>query len=176
MRVLGGSRKSKVVTVVVLIGLAVSAVVVLGRFPDRITQPIKFNHQKHVEGMGLGCGDCHLYFKTEAFSGIPNIEVCQDCHSEDVSESPEAKKVKGYVERKEQIPWVQMYDVRPHVRFSHRLHIAKNVDCGECHGETGKSSSPTRYRDFSQYEKTMRFCIGCHETRGASTDCNTCHK
>lgn len=142
----------------------------------RISQPVAFNHYKHHVENGLPCNYCHRSYESQAFAGIPNIEVCGDCHAEDISENPEAKKVMGYVARGEPIPWVQMYRVRDHVRFSHRLHTFREVECGECHGATGTSKVPTRYRNFGRFRKTMRFCMNCHEERGASNDCNACHK
>lgn len=171
--------KRAFLTILIIAGgaaLLAVALVANARRPVHIKQPVEFNHRKHVVDNGLTCDFCHESFKTQTYAGIPNIEICQNCHTQDVSDSPEAGKVKGYVERGEQIPWVQMYRVRDHVRFSHRLHVAKEVKCEECHGETGTSPVPMRYRDFGSIDKTMDFCIDCHEKRGASVDCNACHK
>ena len=170
-------QKTKVIILVSVVVMAAGSLLLIFTLsPDPIRQPVKFNHKKHVQEVGLTCDFCHEFYKTETFAGIPNIEICQNCHTEDVSDSPEAKKVKGYVERGQQIPWVQMYHVRNHVRFSHRLHVAKEIACEECHGQTGAGSTPLRYRNFSDFDKTMGFCIACHKKRGASVDCNACHK
>lgn len=168
--------KTKIVLAGAIVVIIALIVLFAAQRPTHVRQPIEFNHKKHVQDNGLACDFCHEFYKTQTFAGIPNIEICQNCHTEDVSNSPEAKKVKGYVERGEHIPWVQMYKVRDHVRFSHRLHVAKEVKCEECHGQTGESTSPMRYRNFAKIDKTMDFCIECHEKRGASTDCNACHK
>ena len=41
-----------------------------------VQQPIVFNHRKHVKELDLACSSCHLTVEKEAFSGLPDAEVC----------------------------------------------------------------------------------------------------
>jgi len=137
-----------------------------------VDQPVRFNHIHHKEVAKLNCTFCHRYVERNRVAGIPNIELCQACHSSDaISKRPEAMKVVGYVKNAKTIPWERMYQLPPFVVFPHWIHIQKGIDCSVCHGVTGTSDRPVKMvdRDF------MAWCLDCHEKRGASADCYACH-
>jgi hypothetical protein len=135
-------------------------------------QPIRFNHIHHKEVAKLNCTFCHRYVENYRAAGIPNIELCQACHSSDaISKRPEAIKVVGYVKSAKKIPWQRMYELPLHVVFPHWIHIRNNIDCSICHGVTGTSDRPTKMVDRNY----MQWCVDCHKKRGASIDCYTCH-
>lgn len=137
-----------------------------------IDQPVRFNHIHHKEVAKLNCSFCHRYVERERVAGLPNIEICQACHSSDaMSKRPEALKVVKYVQERKRIPWQRMYELPPFVVFPHWIHIQSKVDCSICHGLTGVSDRPVKMVDRDY----MEWCIACHEKRGASTDCYTCH-
>ena len=139
-----------------------------------VDQPILFNHIHHKEVAHLNCTFCHRYVENHRAAGIPNIELCQACHSSDaISKRPEALKVVEYVKSGKKIPWQRMYRLPKHVVFPHWIHIQNNVDCSTCHGLTGTSERPVKMRD--SYRNYMEWCMDCHERRGASIDCYTCH-
>ena len=137
-----------------------------------VDQPVRFNHFHHTEAVKLNCTFCHRYVERNRVAGIPNIELCQACHSSDaMSKRPEALKVVGYVKNAKTIPWNRMYQLPPFVVFPHWIHVRGGIDCSTCHGLTGISHSPVKMVDRIY----MEWCIACHEKRGASTDCYTCH-
>jgi hypothetical protein len=137
-----------------------------------VDQPIRFNHIHHKEVAKLNCTFCHRYAERNRVAGIPNIELCQACHSTDaISKRPEAMKVVGYVKNGKPIPWVRMYQLPPFVVFPHWIHIQTGVNCSTCHGLTGVSDTPVKMVDRIY----MDWCIACHQKRGASVDCYTCH-
>lgn len=137
-----------------------------------VDQPVRFNHIHHKEVAKLNCTFCHRYVEKNRVAGIPNIEVCQVCHSTDaVSKRPEALKVVGYVKNKKTIPWERMYQLPPFVVFPHWVHIQNGVDCTTCHGVTGLTDRPTKMID----RNFMAWCLDCHQKRGASVDCYACH-
>ena len=135
-------------------------------------QPLAFNHKAHKEA-GIECGTCHEYFENATYAGIPSTETCTLCHDGE-SESPELQRLAGYVSAGEEVPWKRLYGVPSHVFYSHRRHVVSGkLACAECHGAIGELAQPPRYALVNQ---TMQWCIGCHEERGASTDCIHCHR
>ena len=63
----------------------------------------------------------------------------------------------------------------PRLRFNHRVHIARNIGCAQCHGAVQRVDQAGR-----DHLPTMRTCLRCHNlpdsSRGdAKADCDTCH-
>ena len=139
---------------------------------ESVDQPVRFNHIHHREVAKLNCSFCHRFASEYRAAGIPNIEICRACHSSDaISKRPEALKVVEYVKANKRIPWNRMYELPKFVVFPHWIHIENNIDCSTCHGLTGVSDTPLRMVDRDY----MEWCVDCHQRRGASTDCYTCH-
>lgn len=138
------------------------------------SQPILYNHKKHIEEAGLTCFDCHLRVGIGEKASIPNIEVCQNCHKEPMTNSKEEAKLVLYINKKENIPWVQVHQLPDYVYFSHRRHVAMGkIACQECHGNVAGMTLP-----FSRaaVDLKMEFCTQCHEKNRVNTDCATCHR
>lgn len=138
-----------------------------------ITQPIEFNHKVHT-GMGLQCNFCHQSVETSAYATRPQTELCMTCHQAPVSANPEAEKVKAYGEAGRRIPWQPIFQVPTHVYFSHRRHVVTaEIECTVCHGDMGSTEVPMAR---PAVDLSMDFCLECHVRRGASEDCNACHR
>jgi len=159
-----------------LIGLAIGLVLLfvlvsLG-LGDRSQQPISFNHKKHL-GQGLECASCHKYFKTQNFSGIPDITTCLECHKEPVTKSPEEEKIRQFEKKGEGIPWKRIYRQPDHVFFSHRRHVVLGkMQCETCHGNIAESEKPP---SKPWVKMTMRWCMDCHTKQKVTNDCLACH-
>ncbi len=135
---------------------------------EDIRQPIKFSHKIHANDNQIDCQYCHIYARRSFSSGVPPVAICIGCHKMVGSNLKEVKKVLGYWERKEPIPWVKIHDVPDYVRYPHYKHInAKNekyengVPCKKCHGpietmDVVKKTVP----NFGQ----MGWCLKCHLT------------
>jgi hypothetical protein len=137
-----------------------------------VDQSILFNHIHHKEVAHLNCTFCHRYVERYRVAGVPNIELCQACHSSDaISKRPEALKVVEYVKAGREIPWQRMYELPSFVVFPHWIHIQSGVDCSICHGLTGLKDRPVKMVDRNY----MEWCMDCHKKRGADIDCYTCH-
>jgi len=137
-----------------------------------VDQSILFNHIHHKEVAHLNCTFCHRYVERYRVAGVPNIELCQACHSNDaISKRPEALKVVEYVKAGREIPWQRMYELPSFVVFPHWIHIQSGVDCSICHGLTGLKDRPVKMVDRNY----MEWCMDCHKKRGADIDCYTCH-
>ena len=142
---------------------------------NKIVQPIQYNHQVHIETVELTCIDCHVNVEKMQKATIPNIEVCQDCHSDEpVSESPEEKKLLQYISEDNQIPWKQIYSVPDHVYFSHQRHVTiGELECSLCHGDVENMTKPASY---PVWIPTMDNCIDCHKEHKVNYDCLACHR
>src|SRR4030042_5363163 len=139
---------------------------------ESVDQPIRYNHIHHKEVAKLNCNFCHRYVEEYRVAGIPNIELCRACHSTDaISRRPEALKVVEYVKAGKEIPWQRMYELPSFVAFPHWIHIQSGVDCSICHGLTGVKERPVKMVDRNYMEGG----VDCHEKRGPSVDCYTCH-
>lgn len=134
-------------------------------------QPIAYSHYLHLEKVGLECADCHQYADMSPRAGIPDMQLCAECHESVAADRPEVKKLMEYWNNKEPIPWVKVHNLDWHVRFTHKRHIKAGVDCAVCHGDMRGTDTARKVRSFD-----MGFCVNCHRENKAPTDCLVCHK
>lgn len=154
--------------------IAVVSLLFISFTGSTIDQPIKYNHSKHVEEIGLECIQCHQHYETDSAAGLPVLEDCTECHSELLGESEEEKKLLQFVDENLEVPWNRVFQLPRHVFFSHRRHIVLGqLECNICHGDMEKLTEPPQKSDN---EVTMDFCIECHEDTGVSIDCMNCHR
>ena len=133
-------------------------------------QPLPFSHKQHISN-GLDCKDCHAMPDAGEHATFPATTKCMACHVAIKKDSPAIQKLADFHKRGEEIPWKRVYRVPDYVSFSHRVHVINaKATCETCHG-------PVRERDVMQKEKdiSMAACSDCHQTAGASTECNFCH-
>lgn len=133
-------------------------------------QPIAFPHTIHAGQLGLACTFCHANAERSPSATVPPLSTCMTCHETIALDRPEVQKLRGYVERKEPVLWRRVHSLPPFIHFTHKRHLKAGVDCAVCHGGIATMARVTRVRPL-----TMGWCITCHRTRGASTDCATCH-
>ena len=139
---------------------------------SKADQPISFNHKKHLE-QGLGCDACHRFFKTQTFSGMPDLNTCLECHKELVTKSPEEEKIRQFQQKGKGISWKRIYEQPDHVFFSHRRHVVLGkLSCQTCHGEIGQSEKPLTK---PWVKMTMTWCMDCHTKSKVTNDCLACH-
>ncbi len=169
------------------------------------SQPLNFSHATHgpESDAGLECEECHFFYEDGAFSGIPGIKNCMECHEDPESplgESPEEVKLfTDYIEPGREIPWL-IYSRQPDcVYFPHIAHVnMAEIECNVCHGDFSTRKSPpvykvnrlTRYsidiwgRNIAGYKKNtwdgmkMADCAKCHTQKGKEDNnaCFVCHK
>ena len=136
-------------------------------------QPIAFPHVTMVQA-GIPCLFCHADAMQSPVAGIPSVEKCMGCHKTIATNSPEIKKVAGYWERQEPIPWVRVNQLPRFVYFSHRVHVAAGFNCERCHGDVGHMTV-----DHPVVNMTMGWCLSCHEQQPNAQqlqDCVVCHQ
>ncbi len=123
---------------------------------------------------GLECDTCHRYYKTETFSGMPDIAVCLECHKEPVTQSPEEEKIRQFAKKGEAdsleanlpaslimssilidaMSFLERWSVRP---------VTETI---------GQSEKPPT-TPFVQM--TMGWCMNCHAKKKVTNDCLACH-
>jgi hypothetical protein len=152
---------------------------------ERRDQPVPFSHKHHAGAYGIDCLYCHSGTDRSRAAGVPSVELCMGCHAafpQEYDELEGIRALKGYWDRKETIPWVQIHRLPEHVKFRHQRHVAMGVACQTCHGpvqdlEKLSLVPDTKWWQYGLPTKKleMGWCIMCHRQMGASQDCLTCH-
>lgn len=140
---------------------------------SRPQPPLSFNHEKHV-ALNMDCQSCHPYVRQAAVAGVISVRQCYLCHSKDTAHA-EVSFVLDLVRRKEEARWERVYNVPDGVIFSHRRHVVMGkIECKTCHGEVSAMAKLIS----NPVAKTLRMdgCLSCHERKGVTIDCISCHK
>jgi len=149
-------------------------------------QPIPFSHAHHSGRFQLDCLYCHSGSDRLAIAGMPSVETCMACHQQF---PPEYNSLEGirilnqYWEDQLPIPWVQVHRLPEHVQFAHNRHMAAAaVTCQSCHGLVEAMDKLLLVADTQWWhyglptqKLQMGWCVMCHRTNNASTDCLLCH-
>ena len=154
--------------------------------PQQLT--IRFNHKLHL-AQGATCKTCHAGAVTSTSVQdhlIPKGTTCDSCH---LSNHTDLTKVApgndalgkcafchiGYKESDGNAV-ARLVVPRANMVFNHQKHLARNIQCGQCHGAVDQVEMATR----DQLPR-MRGCFTCHQmpdaaSRGdAKSECTTCH-
>ena len=103
---------------------------------------------------------------------MPSTELCMRCHRVVIPHHPQIQKLHGYWERREAVPWQRVNCLPGFVIFDHRAHtVIGKTECDTCHGDVRQMD---RLRQTAPL--TMGWCLDCHRSKGADTDCWTCHR
>ncbi len=135
-----------------------------------VGQPVPFSHKQHAEAAHLKCEDCHKATPAGEVISIPTGSSCMTCHQQVAKDSSSIKDLKAYVDAKEPVPWVRVYEIPSFVEFSHKTHIDAGTTCATCHGPVATRERLSRETDLS-----MGGCIACHRQKAANIGCKTCH-
>ncbi len=203
-----GSVKSKQGWIFFFTGLILALVVGWIVFPallySKKNQPVYFSHASHgPSGVGMDCRECHFFYKDGAFSGIPGVDKCMECHEDPefpFTESIEEKRLfEEYIVPGNEIPWL-VYSRQPDcVYFPHIAHVKNgNLKCKDCHGDFAERKEAPVYkvnritgysidiwgRNIAGVSKhtwdrmKMDDCAECHSQKGKENNnaCFVCHK
>jgi cytochrome c551/c552 len=144
-------------------------------------QPIKFSHRIHAGDNGIDCQYCHSSAKDGKTSGIPSINVCNNCHSF-ISEVAEDTRIGNYgkkeldsvlkvvreehIAKKKPIAWVRIHKLPDFVYYNHSQHVSvQGLACQTCHGEVEKMDEVYQAKPL-----TMKWCVDCHRTTDVKMD------
>ncbi len=158
-------------------------------------QPINFPHNVHAGQYKIDCQYCHADARRSSFAGIPSVTRCMGCHKITAADRPEIRKLAGYAQRGEPIPWVWVYKVPEFVYFPHKPHIRAEIKCQQCHGKVEEMTTvaaqtgPRITNDLLHLlgmraappPLSMGWCIECHRQQNltkktkAPLECVACH-
>ncbi|HVS15160.1 MAG TPA: cytochrome c3 family protein [Thermoanaerobaculia bacterium] len=154
------------VTLILLLSFAVAAgaaLWMLDRSPfhtrqgQYVTQPVKFSHDHHTEGLGIDCRYCHTSVEESSFAGIPPTATCMNCHSQVWANTEMLAPVRDSWQSGQPLQWTRVNDLPDYVYFDHSIHLAKGMGCRTCHGPVDQM--PLMYQEASLQ---MRWCLECH--------------
>ncbi len=155
-------------------------------------QPIAYSHATHAGKLKIDCLYCHYGAARSDAAGVPPLSVCMNCHnavrrvagaSEPSAEI--ARFVAIWETRASSAPlnvaWTRVHDLPDFVHFPHRVHVANNIRCQECHGPI---QDMVRVRQASSL--SMGWCVNCHRQPKSAApshwkrtvgplDCAACH-
>lgn len=142
-------------------------------------QPINFSHVAHQDN---DCESCHTFRPDGSYTGIPRIDKCKECH-ESAQGNTESERilVEDYVAKDKEISW-KVYAWQPdNVYFSHAPHKGQGLECVTCHRDVNKEEKVPVFREnritgYSISTMGMTECEKCHAQKGASNNCEICHK
>jgi len=163
------------VLVVIIIGIVAGCLTLVYILPLDLRersplQPIDFSHKQHAGTNAIPCLFCHRSVTRSPLAGIPAVSECRACHQFIDPDAPEIKKLMGYWDRREPIPWVRVHALPNFVYFPHMMHIRAKLACSTCHGEVASMERVTRTASLK-----MGWCLECHRQHKASIDCWACH-
>jgi len=146
----------------------------LFRPAERTSQPIAFNHQKHVEQLGMECDVCHEFIRSGEHAGLPALTACLGCHEEAQTDQPEEKKIRDMAAAGEDDVFRKLFRMPDHTFFSHRRHVAMGeIACETCHGAIARTTAPP---ERPLVRITMEFCLDCHRRLDPPPECTRCHR
>ncbi|MDE2291879.1 MAG: cytochrome c3 family protein [Elusimicrobia bacterium] len=156
-------------------------------------QPIAFSHKIHAGTLKISCMYCHYGAAKSDVAGVPPMNVCMNCHKEirtmagEDRPNPDIERLVSDFhtpdrDGKPSLQWVRIHRLPNFVHFTHRAHIANNIQCQECHGPV---QTMDRVRQAAPL--SMGWCLSCHRMTkgeapahwrkvGGPTDCIACHR
>lgn len=172
---------------------------------EAVDQPIPFSHYLHAGKNQIQCEYCHSSARKSIHGGVPEVQVCMNCHKFVKTKSPHIQKVTEHYNSGTPIEWQKVHDLPDYVNFAHNRHVRAGVNCTECHGQIKTQGMPTYTKvegeemELLSVDKVMvrettlqmGWCLDCHAehpsvdknygenagTRRAELkDCWTCHK
>ncbi len=134
-------------------------------------QPVPFSHRVHANDKMIGCVFCHDGATKTSRAGIPPVQTCMLCHEKIIIHHPEIEKLRAIWNSGKTLEWIKIAELPDFVFFNHSVHIFRQIDCSECHGNVRQMD---RLKEV--YDLKMEFCIDCHRKKNASMDCFKCHR
>ena len=129
-------------------------------------QPVKLSHAVHAADNRIDCQYCHTTAGYSKSAGIPDVNLCWNCHSivrEGIhSGRHQIAKVVEAHESGTPIGWIRTHNLQDHVFFSHAQHVTVGgTDCAKCHGPIEEMHRLRQVSDLS-----MGWCVNCHRDTG----------
>lgn len=134
----------------------------VGYQPD---QPIAYDHDLHVNQLGIDCRYCHSSVDKSASAGIPTANTCWNCHQHVQKDNPKLEPLRRAADKNYEhydgkpIKWVRITKLPDYAYFDHSAHVNRGVSCKSCHGDIHKMRKVYHAESLS-----MAFCLDCHRS------------
>ncbi len=126
-------------------------------------QPVDYSHKLHAGDLGMDCRYCHYTAERSSFAAVPPTQVCMNCHSKVLPDSPKVVPIRESFASGTPIPWVRVHKLPEYVYFDHAAHLAAGVGCSSCHGRVDQMPKVIQREPLS-----MSWCLDCHRDPGKS--------
>lgn len=120
-------------------------------------QPIPFQHDLHVGGLGLDCRYCHSSVERSASAGMPSAQTCLTCHSQVWAELATFEPLRTSIALNVPVPWQSVHRLPDFTVFHHGVHVQTGVACETCHGRVDQMPRTVKTEKLS-----MAWCLDCH--------------
>lgn len=124
---------------------------------EPVEQPVPFDHRHHVRDDAIDCRYCHWTADRAPEAGVPPSDLCMNCHSQILNDSPILEPVRESVEEDRPIRWRRVHRLPDFVYFDHGVHVTAGVGCESCHGRVDLMA-----RVYQTEPLTMGWCLDCH--------------
>ena len=132
------------------------------------TQPIAFSHKVHAGTYEIDCQYCHTGAEISKNANIPSVNICMNCHSDILRDSPQIQKLYAAQESGQPIEWVRVHNLPDLAYFNHSQHVTVGeIACQTCHGEIQEMEVVEQFSPL-----TMGWCIDCHRNTELNTQDN----
>jgi len=105
----------------------------------------------------MGDSGSTLTLADDASAGIPQTQLCLNCHSQVWNKSPLLEPVRESFAKNRPLEWRRVYAVPQFVYFNHSIHVNKGVGCVSCHGRVDQMPAVEKATPL-----TMGWCLECH--------------
>ncbi len=138
-----------------------------------------FDHTGHVLRAGLPCSTCHTPFAQHGGITLSSAASCDGCHHSPVQPVTNCARCHAG-------PGGAPTDTihRNAGDFTHRAHVAANLECKACHTPPGMSARDLQCDNcHTQHHQPQTACLSCHRGGALAKHkvadhvvCNQCHK
>ncbi len=125
------------------------------------TQPVPFQHDLHVQQLGMDCRYCHSFVEIASHSNVPTVQTCMGCHQQVQAQNPKLDAVRaawnGGKGDGPAVNWVKVHRIPDYAYFNHAVHVNRGVSCYSCHGPVNDMRVV-----FQHESQSMKWCLDCH--------------
>ena len=168
---------SRLVTIVLVIGLGISLVVFIGSFGANYmlpgnhqgyepVQPVAYSHRLHAGELGIACLHCHTAAERGKHAGIPAVNVCMNCHRFVSAAWVEVKAENDRADKEKRKPGLV---VSPDIRKIYRAMGFSD----EAKRDSTLAPAPIAWNKVHNLPDFVYFDHSVHVSAGV--ECQTCH-
>jgi menaquinone reductase, multiheme cytochrome c subunit len=120
-------------------------------------QPVPYSHALHVGQLGMDCRYCHSTVEKAPFAAVPPTQVCMNCHTSILPDSPKLRPIMESAASGKPVEWTKVHNLPGYAYFNHSAHVNKGVGCVTCHGRIDQMETVRLTQPLS-----MSWCLDCH--------------